>query len=65
MNNYTQEEAKAIVVSVLEHLIANKYPMDVFPAGILPFYCIPITAFEEIMAVWEITPVELVDKSKK
>ena len=65
MNNYTQEEAKAIVISILRHLIASKYPTDVYPAGILPFFCIPSRAFEEIMAIWGITPEELVDKNKK
>lgn len=65
MNNYTQEEAKAIVISILRHFIANKCPLDVVYIGVEPCVCIPKRAFKEIMAIWGITPKELVDKSKK
>ena len=59
MNNYTQEEAKAIVVSVLKSLIKNKYPTNVFHGGFVPYVCIPVATFEEIMAIWGIKQDEI------
>ncbi len=56
MNNYTQEEAKAIVVSVLKSLVRGK---NVFMGGFPPYVSIPISALEEIMAIWGIKQDEI------
>ena len=56
MNNYTQEEAKAIVVSVLKSLIGSK---NVLMGGFPPYVSIPISALEEILAIWGIKLYEI------
>jgi hypothetical protein len=59
------EKCPADIIERMFDLLKNKYPTSVFHGGFEPYECIPKKSFEEIMAVWEIAPAELVDKSKK